>query len=374
MSTRRTTRPSGRQLLTGLLIIELDDVRWSRGLEKWLEDWQPAGVILGGSYLRTPELTAEFLARAARALSAPPILALREGGGSLGPLRNFFPRIPSPRAVARQGPRAARKLGELMGSALRLIGFNTMFAPSLDLSAPYSDNLLHNHIFSSHPEIVTRCGGEFIHGLQRHGILSAPGHFPGISDAKLDSISKLHTASKSMADMWREDLIPFRRLLRHSPFVVISHLPYKAYDFDLARPASMSRSVLQGLLRNKLGYRGVTVAGFWHATKLLSEASSPDTSEDGSVTVLLFSAYSESIAAGCDLQVAFPGEKNAQHVLRSLQQAGELGTLPRARIEEATKRVRTAKKVLRRPSGKLNRKSFNKLAREFEDFARSCTE
>lgn len=369
---RETTRRSGWELLTGLLIIELDDVRWSRGLEKWLADWQPAGVLLSEWYLSTPGATAEFLARIARTVSAPPLLALREGGGSLGPLRRFLLRIPSPRAVARQGPRAARKLGELIGSALSLMGFNTTFAPSLDLSAPYSDLLLDNRIFSSDPEIVTRCGSAFIQGLRRHGILAAPGHFPGISDATLDGISKLHVADKSMAEMWREDLLPFRRLLHRLPFMVISTLPYKAYDFDLARPACISNNVLQGLLRSKLRFRGVTVADFAHTMKLRDG----DTSTAGNLQFappLNLTTYAESLAAGCDLQVVWPSLM-AHDILQELQHAVDSGALASARIEEALRRVRAAKKSLRRPTGRLNRKAFDQLAREFEDFAKMCKE
>ncbi|HET7841601.1 MAG TPA: glycoside hydrolase family 3 N-terminal domain-containing protein, partial [Terriglobia bacterium] len=220
MQHRKTSQLSDRQLLTGLLILEVNDLRWSRGLEKLLHEWQPAGVLLGERHLRDPDATAELLGKIGRATNDPPMLAIRESGGRFSALRNFHLRVPSPRAVGRQGASASRKLGDLIGAALKLIGFNTTFGPSLDLSAPYSDLLLDDRLFSSYPEVVALCGRAFIHGLRRRGIAAAPGHFPGISDTTTDPATKHCVADKSMAEMWREDLIPFRKLAGELPLVV----------------------------------------------------------------------------------------------------------------------------------------------------------
>ncbi len=371
------TLSTGTRRLAGLLIIELDDLRWSRGLEKWLADWQPAGVLMGGSSLSTPSATAKLLAKIAQTINTAPILALREFGGSRGtPWRAPTPDriLPSPRAVARQGPRAARKLGELFGAAMRQIGFNTLFGPSLDLLAPYSDLLLDDRLFSSDPEVVASCGGAFIQSLRRHGILAAPGHFPGISDATLDRISKTHVADKTMAEMWREDLVPYRRLLRRAPFVVTSHLPYKAYDLDLARPACISNNVLQGLLRDKLGFRGVAIADVPDSLQFLLKSVVASQHRAGFVVLARPNAYVEPLLAGCDLQVVGPNERMARFVVAGLEHSADPGALPRQRLEVAVRRVRAAKRGLRRPTGRLNRKAFEKLARECDDFAKTCRE
>ena len=358
-----------RNLLSGLLLIELEDFRWSRGLEKWLADLQPAGVVLVGSRLPTPEATRDFLTRVARTATAPPILALRENGGSRSPLRRYFPQIPSPREVARKGPRAAQKLGELIGAALKLIGFNLTLAPSLDLSAPYSDLLLDNHIFSADPEIVTRCGGAFIKGLRKSGILAAPGHFPGLSDAKDDRSSPIPVAENPMAEMWIQDLVPYRRLLGRSPFVVVSHIAYKAFDLNSRQPAFMSESVLKGLLREKLGYKGVTVADIGYSIKLMADASSA-ISTRGFTTTLELDAYAKSIAAGIDLHVISSNPVRLQLVLKDLRHAVESGAIPSWRIEESIRRIRRARKGLRIPAGSVNSSESGMLTRELARLAR----
>ena len=89
---------------------------------------------MAGPLPHSPEILCELLAAISRCLPALPILAIEEEGGDHDPLSVFLPPLPSPQSIAQKGPRAARMAGELIGEALKLLGFNTNLAPVLDLA------------------------------------------------------------------------------------------------------------------------------------------------------------------------------------------------------------------------------------------------
>jgi beta-glucosidase-like glycosyl hydrolase len=138
------------------------------------------------------------------------------------------------------------------------------------------------------------------------------------------------------------------------PMILITNAAYKAYDFDHVQPASLSAQVVTGLLRTKLGYRGLALAYDLESPEV---RGGPDFGE----------AVINAMSAGCDLLVV--NQENSIEVgRRALETALETGKLLPQRIEEAMRRIRAGRKGLRRPSGTLAVRSFDRLAREFEEF------
>jgi len=330
---------SDASALGQLLILGLRDDRWSSSLERTLRAVQPDGVLFSPGRFRTPGQTAELLGKTARELSVTPFLALTEEGGSVNPLKAFLPPLPAPRVLACRGPAAVQRSGELIGNALRLLGFNLNFAPRLDLSNPDVEPALDPQTFGTDPKHVATCGKAFIEGLRTHKILACAKHFPGHSVPEYNE-NGLPLVGKPMAELWREDLLPFRELLPHLPMILMSNAAYKAYDFDHPRPASLSRQVITGLLRVKLAYRGLTLAYDLVAT---AARGGLDFGE----------AVIATANAGCDL------------MLVDQEESIETG---RRSLEESISRIRAGQKGLRRPSGKLSARGFDRLAREFEVF------
>jgi len=347
-----------------LLIIELHDHRWSSRLERTLRTVQPSGVLLHPGALRSPGQTAELLQQVAKAVSTPPFLAVAEEGGAVNPLKAFLPPLPAPRAVARTGPTAVQRLGELIGTALQLLGFNLNFAPRLDVANPNVRPALDAQTFGADPKEVARCGIAFIEGLREHKILACGKHFPGRGTPEYDE-NGLPMVGKTMGELWRVDLWPFRKLLPHLPFIKVSNVSYKAYDFDAPRPAAMSQKVVNDLLRVKLRYAGVAVA---HLLGLIEEATHHMTPEGQ--LFMSYETFADSARAGCDLQVVKFRAKRIDTVLVEIRKGLAVGSLSHKRLEEALSRIQTARKGLKRPSGKLSVRCFDRLAREFEEFNR----
>lgn len=336
------------------LLLEIEDEGWNASLERRLRALRPGGILLSARSLRTPETTAELLAKIAAVLPEPPLLAIEEEGGRVDPLRAFFAPLPSPRAAAGKGLKAVARAGELTGAALKLLGFNTVLAPLLDVAPPGSED---TRTFSPDPQVVAACGKAYLDGLERHKILACVKFFPGLGSAVVDGQSAMPLVGKTMAKLWREDLVPYRALHNRLPLVMVGHGAYKAYDFDLPRPATLSSSVVEGLLRVKLGYRGVAVAD-----DLTSEAIRR--------TIDAQEAAVKSLNAGCDLlRVDGSKEKTAAAVLDGLKRGLETGKITAARAKEAAARLQRIRKVFVPTRAKFPHRDFDRLACEFEKFA-----
>ena len=338
-----------------LLILKLNEWRWSSSLELFLHRLLPGGILLGAPLTSGAESIHEFLLKLARAAPAVPFLAIEEEGGGMDPLRAFLPPLPSPRAAAGKGLAAVTRLGELVGAALQLLGFNTDLAPGLDLASRSAGKTSETRAFSSDPQQVAKCGAAFLRGLERHNLLACGKHFPGLGTAQYSSPTEPPVVSKSMAELWREDLVPYRALLLRLPLVLVSTAAYKAYDFDLLQSAGLSPRVVEGLLRVKLGYNGVAIA-----CGLETEAVRG--------TLDLGEAAVHALRAGCDVLLLEKAE-GAEVVHEALREGFESGRLANPRVEQALKRIQLAKKGLKPPRGRLSRGSMDRVIREFKDFS-----
>jgi beta-N-acetylhexosaminidase len=353
-------------ILGQLLFVTLDEYQWTSSCERLMSRYQPGGILLSQANLRSPQKTCEMLSKIAGVLKHPPFLALEEEGGTLDPLRAFFPPLPPPHTVATKGQQAVKRMGSLIGEALALLGFNLNFAPRLDLANPSVEPSQQAQSFSADPAVVARSGEAFISGLRRHKVISCGKHFPGLGVVKEADAGVVPIVDKPMALLWREDLMPFRQSLSRLGLVKASYAAYKAYDSDLAVPATCSANVLEGLLRVKLGFRGIIVADYCETLGDTGPAFSargvgPD-----------FNVLAKSIVAGCDMLVVGGGGRPMELFAKAFRKAHEAGTLPARRVKEALKRIARAKMGLRLPTGKFSKKAFDRLCCEFEDFNQEC--
>lgn len=356
---------AGRQSLGQLLFVGLEETKWTASCERVIRRFQPGGVLLTEHNLRAPERTAEMLRKIAAALDVPPFLALEEEGGTVDPLRAFFPPLPSPRIAAVKGPRTVERLGSLIGEASALLGFNLNFAPRLDLANPLVKPSLQPQAFRSDPRTVARCGEAFVTGLRRHRVLACGKHFPGLSAEEYSDESPRSVVDKPMASLWREDLLPYRELLPKLSLVKLSYAAYKAYDIDLAMPAWLSVNVLNGLLRVKLGYRGVALVDPFDAIHgVPAHGAGPQTFG------VRMEASASSIIAGCDMYCMPRFGRIVEYHAAVLRRAVDDGTLTARRVQEAINRIQRAKRGIRLPTGKFSSRVFDQLCRKFEDFRR----
>ena len=189
---------------------------------------------------------------------APVWIAVDQEGGRVRRLsaHNGFRDWPSALNMGRRSPQHTWETALDMGLMLADMGINLNFAPSLDLHRPDSPAIgRQERAFSSEPAGVARHGAAFARGMRNARIVCCYKHFPGHGSARGDT----HEGYADISETWSErELEPYRDLLgRNLPaMVMVAHVTLRRLD---DRPASLSPAVVTGLLREKLGFRGVIV-------------------------------------------------------------------------------------------------------------------
>jgi beta-N-acetylhexosaminidase len=203
------------------------------------------------------------LQHAARAGGNPPLLiAIDQEGGQVKRFPNAPPFVPPP----QMGSTAFRE-GQLTGRYLKARGINMDLAPVADVPTSASSFMWQEgRTFSFNPGVVAQEATAFARGLQSAGVAAAAKHFPGIGSAQTNTDNKLdelHTTSAQRTASLR----PYEQLIPSGvDSIVVSTAGFPAYDPSGA-PAALSRPVIAGLLRGRLGFGGVAVTdSLWSPT------------------------------------------------------------------------------------------------------------
>lgn len=341
--------------LRSLLLIEIAEATWSEALRQSLERFKPAGLFF--RKLTSPESTWETCHESARALGSLPLMAIEEEGG--GVLADLFPALPRALAFDASG---AKEAGAFIGRAMKLLGLNFNLAPTIDIEPSAATGQASEARGDTEGERILpgEMAGKaeaFVEALRSNHVLSCGRHFPGLpSGGTTAKGMNAIVVDRSLAALWREELVPYRALGEKLAAIEISHAVHRAYDYEFLRPASLSPGVIEGLLRAKLGYQGIALAD----AALAAGAAGIDLDE----------AVVRALAAGCDL-VVVPGERKLlEGICAALGRAVDSGRLPGARISQSQARVKSAQQRVRRPPRKLAAAEYALLAGEFETFAR----
>lgn len=234
------------------------------------------GSGLGGIVLFTrncPDLdTVLSLTATARRLDPDMLVMVDHEGGRVHRLPPPFTRFPPAATVGRAGdPRLAAAVATAMARELRAAGFDSGLSPVLDCLLDPANTVIGDRAFGSAPEAVAALGVAIVEAMLPTGLIPVAKHFPGHGLTGVDSHHALPDTSATLADLERGELVPFRAVLAAGcPAVLVAHVRYRALDAEL--PGSLSRAVVSGLLRQRLGFDGLVlsddlemsaVAGAW---------------------------------------------------------------------------------------------------------------
>ena len=200
------------------------------------------------------------LTAAIHALRSPPLLiAVDHEGGRVQRFRPGFTRLPPMRALGRlwdADPAAARAAaqatGYVLAAELRACGVDLSFAPVLDLDHGPS-GVIGDRAFHREPLAVAELAGALIDGLQSAGMIGVGKHFPGHGFVSADSHLAIPVDNRSYQAIAEDDMLPYVRLAKALGGVMPAHVVYDQVD---RLPAGYSRSWLQVVLRQRLGFHG----------------------------------------------------------------------------------------------------------------------
>ncbi|MGE0869368.1 MAG: beta-N-acetylhexosaminidase [Kofleriaceae bacterium] len=264
----------------------------------------------------------------------PALIAIDQEGGLVQRVRAPATRWPAMQAIDAVAPPddepLAEQVGRAMGSELRALGFDVDFAPVLDVHTNPANPIIGNRAFGVEPEPVARRALAFARGLDTAGIVACGKHFPGHGDSSTDSHLELPRIDHPWERLERVELLPFRRAAAAGmPMMMTAHVVFAALDDKL--PATLSERVVTGLLRDKLGYRGV-IASDDLDMKAISSHIGADV------------AAVAAIRAGCDVLLLCRDENHQMLAEQALVRECERDAAFRAKVGAAAQRVRELKR------------------------------
>jgi beta-N-acetylhexosaminidase len=231
-----------------------------------IHSYKPAGITLFRSLnIDTPQqvkhLTSELQAAAREAGLPPLLIAVDQEGGQLMTIGNGTTPLPGNMALGAAGDKKlSRQAGEVLGRELSALGINVDYAPSCDVNNNPANPGIGIRSFSEDPRTVAELAAEMVVGIQSEGVAATIKHFPGHGDTSSDSHYGLPSLPHSLDRLRRVEFPPFVSGIRAgSKLVMTAHLALPAIDGPDAPPATLSSSILKGLLRDELGFEGVTV-------------------------------------------------------------------------------------------------------------------
>jgi beta-N-acetylhexosaminidase len=219
-----------------------------------------SGVVLYQRNFASAEHLLRLTAAIRQAAGRPVLIGIDQEGGTRFALREPFTAWPSAAELGRLGDaESAEEVARAIATEMRAVGCNLNFAPMLDLHVNPESPVTKDRSFGSDPNLVARMGVAFDRGLRRGGVLSCAKHFPGHGDAAVDPHLDLPVFGGTMERLVSAELVPFAATVAAGvPLVMTAHILLPQIDPE--NPASLSRTMLEGVLRRRLRFAGVILA------------------------------------------------------------------------------------------------------------------
>ena len=330
---------------------------WIRA-RKLIEE-QHAGTVM--LYVSNVYESAHLIRRMQAAARVPLLISADLEAGT-GMRFNDTTYWPWAMAVGATGdPSLAEREGAMVARQAKAIGVNQIYAPVCDLNVDPDNPVINVRSFGEDPEEVSKYVAAFIRGVHSEGVLTTAKHFPGHGDTHTDSHRALPVLEVSRERLEKVELLPFRAALAAgTDSVMIGHLAVPALDpAPVPRlpenlrnnlyvrgaseapeagtlPATLSKPMIDGLLRGELGFHGIVV------TDAMDMGGITDHFTVGEAAVRAIEAGEDQILISSDTPAAIAGVKAAV----------ASGRLSEARIDASVQRILEAKsRVSMMPSG-----------------------
>lgn len=308
-------------------------------LKSFLEEFKPGAMLYRPAPSAQIQKTHRFLQENSR---IPMLFAanLESGGNGICSDGTYYARPME--VAASDNPVNAYRLGAVAGKEARAVGCNWAFAPICDLDMNFRNPITNVRTFGTNQERVIRFVKEQLKGLKEYGVAAAVKHFPGdgVDERDQHLLASVNSLSVEEWDatygqIWREVV------KADTLSIMVGHIMQPAYskalnpelkDEDIL-PATLSKEILQGLLRGRLGFNGMIVTD---ATPMVGF----------NVSMPRHEAVPASIAAGCDM-ILF--NKDIREDYQAVRDALEDGRLTQERVDDAVTRILAMKAAMGLP-------------------------
>jgi beta-N-acetylhexosaminidase len=251
---------SDQQLAGQRLMVGFDGTAFNEDLKFLIDRLKVGGIILFSRNIKTPAQLTDLCSsvqKYAGLSGIPPLfVAIDQEGGQVARLKEPFTEFPGNPNMNNEED--ALHFAEVTAAELLRIGVNMNMAPVMDVAPKEINSVMAGRVFGHDPDWVARLGVKVITRMQQKKIMAVAKHFPGIGRTTLDSHLDMPSLDVDLSDLMSYDMIPFEASVKHRVCgMMLSHILYKKIDPQW--PASLSSRIAADLLRNQMGFAGITL-------------------------------------------------------------------------------------------------------------------
>ncbi|QLG88499.1 beta-N-acetylhexosaminidase [Chitinibacter bivalviorum] len=327
-----------------LVMAGFDGFMPDAAIESLIREQRIGGVILFRRNIDTPAQVAALCRRLqeinAQVSDVPLLIGIDQEGGMVMRIEEGVTPLPSAmayasayasHAVAGCSPADCEALHRVGADELRQLGVNINFAPSLDINNNRANPVIGVRSFGENSATVTVYGLAAQRGIQAAGIAATAKHFPGHGDTATDSHYALPLVPHEKSRLDAVELAPFKAAIAAGvDAIMTAHVVFPAIEPDTATPATLSRKVLTGLLREEMGFEGVII------TDCLEMDAIADVSKGGVGTA---QGAVAAIAAGADIALVSHTLVRQQEAVQLLIAAVEQGYISEDQVVKSIERI-----------------------------------
>jgi beta-N-acetylhexosaminidase len=325
----------GQMIVTGFPTAEI-----TPELKELIETYKVANIILFSYNLNTVEQVRrncmELHQRIEQSTGYPAFIAIDQEGGVVTRLpKEEACNVPGAMLIGATGHKEyAYQAGVITGTELKALGINMDLAPVLDVNSNPDNPVIGVRSYSSEVHTVEAFGINMMKGLLDAGVTATVKHFPGHGDTAVDSHLGLPVVDKALEELMKNELIPFQTAIRESvPCVMTSHILFPQLEQEKL-PATMSKAILTGILREKMGFSGIIIT---------------DCLEMGAIQNFYGTAEGAvaAVKAGAQLLCISHTPKLVIEAVQKIEEAVQAGEIPMELIDGAVENILKFKKEYR---------------------------
>jgi len=287
------------------------------------------GVILFPANVQSVDQVVRLTNGMQRASEVPLLIGTDQENGLVSRMAALMTRFPgASRIGATKDVKVSRAVAGATGAELRALGVNLDFAPVADVNVNPRNPIIGQRAFGDDPQQVAKMVAAAVKGFEDAGVAATAKHFPGHGDTTIDSHTGLPVIEHTRAQWERLDAPPFKAAIAAGVDAVMSaHIVFPKLD-PSGDPATLSKPILTGLLRQELGFKGVI------STDALNMAGVRKKYGDGEVAV-------RAVLAGADL-LLMPNDMAKAH--QAVLAAVKSGRISQQRLDASVTRLLTLKR------------------------------
>lgn len=324
-----------KTLVGQLFIVGFDGFSVPSDFKSAIQENKIGGTIYFKRNVQSPAQLAELsneLQFNCRSSSSPFLfVSIDHEGGNVNRLGKPFTQFPGNENLGEiNSPKMGFQFGAIIAKELKAVGINLNFAPVVDVNTNPDNPVMKGRMFSSDPEVCGKMGSAVCRGMQKIGVAAVAKHFPGHGDTKVDSHFDLPRIDKSLKELEKVELLPFKRMVRSRiEGIMTAHILNASLDPDY--PATLSEKTIQPLLRQGMRFSKLIFSDDMEMKAITDHYGEAD------AAVL-------AVKAGCDVLI-YRGDNGVPvAAMEAIIKAVENKKITKTQIEASVERILTCKK------------------------------